>query len=351
MTDTKHSNRIPFEDINSSAAWDFPSWDDGAKVVASVKKKNPAAEEAAPGRMEDVEQDEQQNIAPITAAQLQQITEEAEREGREHGYTQGYEQGFAEGEKKGTKLGEQKAYTEIKARLDEQRDRFCQLADALLDPVSMQDGELENLVLDMAVHFAKHLLNKELNEDPSGLFDVVKRAAASLPAGAQNIRVYVHADDVELAHEAFSARGLDWRFYGDSQLSRGGCRIESNESLIDYSVEHRLQQMLDEVNYQGEVDVDSVPPVADYRPPADLEDEAETAAETEATAVAPAQEEPAMPSSEFVSPVEQSAPVTENSAPQEPGQNTPPGEQQQGESPAPTEPAHPFGNPWDGRRE
>lgn len=286
MVDNNHSNRIPFEDIDSSSAWDFPSWDEGAKVVPSVKKKTAAEEKSDAGRMEDVDDEEQQTIEPITAAQLQQISEEAEREGREHGYKEGYEQGFGEGEKKGVSLGEQKAYAEVKQRLDEQSERFSKLADALLDPVAMQDGGLENLVLDMAVHFAKHLINKELTEDPSSLFDIVKRAAASLPAGAQNIRIYLHADDVELAHEAFADSGRDWTFYSDNQLSRGGCRIESSQSLIDFSIEQRLRQMLEEVNYQGEIDPDAVAPVADYRPPAPqtpLEDDAEDVKAPEAS--------------------------------------------------------------------
>lgn len=268
MTDNKQSSRIPFEEIDSasSSAWDFPSWDEGAKVIPSVKRRGAEEEKTDAGRVEDVEDDEQHSIAPITAAQLQQISEEAEREGREHGYKQGYEQGFGEGEKKGLKLGEQKAYAEVKQRLEDQRERFVQLADALLDPIAMQDSGLENLVLDMAVHFAKHLINKELTEDPSSLFDIVKRAAASLPAGAQNVRIYLHADDVELANEAFASSGQDWTFYSDAQLSRGGCRIESSESLIDFSIEQRLQQMLEEVSFQGEIDPESVAPVGDYRP-------------------------------------------------------------------------------------
>lgn len=263
MTENNHGNRIPFEDIDSSTAWTFPSWDDGAKVVSSVKKKKPEQAKTDNERIEDVEG---HSMQPITAQQLQQMTEEAEREGREHGYKEGYEQGFSEGEEKGRKLGEQKAYAEVKQSLDERSERFRQLIEALMDPVAMQDNGLENLVLDMAVHFAKHLINRELTEDPSSLFHVVQRAAASLPAGAQNIRIYLHADDVELAHEAFSGTGRDWTFYSDAQLTRGGCRVESNQSLIDYSIEKRLQQMLEEVTFQGEIEPESLPPVADYRP-------------------------------------------------------------------------------------
>ena len=264
MSDNKHVNRIPFEDIASSTTWDFPTWENGARVVSSVKKKQPP--ERKPKGHEVIEDVLDHTPQPITADQLQQISEEAEREGREHGYKEGYEQGFSEGEQKGLKLGEQKAYAEIKPQLEDQQNRFKQLAEALLDPVAMQDGELENLVLDMAVHLAKHLISKELTEDPSSLFHIVQRAVASLPAGAQNVRIYLHADDVELAHEAFISSGRDWTFYADEQLSRGGCRIESHQSIVDYTVERRLQIMLDEASFQGEIESDELAPVEDYRP-------------------------------------------------------------------------------------
>src|SRR5690606_36898211 len=130
---------------------------------------------------------------------------------------------------------EQKAYSEIKTTLDDQKHRFLTIADALLDPMNTQDTKLENLVLDMAVHLAKHLLSRELTEDPSSLFHLVERAVGSLPAGAKNIRIYLHPDDVELAHEAFVHLGRNLNFYPDSTLSRGGCRVGTDQSLVDYS--------------------------------------------------------------------------------------------------------------------
>jgi flagellar assembly protein FliH len=268
MTDPKNHNRIPFEDIDSPpTAWTFPSWDKGSKVVPSVKKRNPTE---ANGRVEDVKG---HSIQPMTAQQLQHIRDEAEREGREQGFKTGHDQGFAEGEKKGLKLGEQKAYKDVKQTLDEQTERFRMLSEALLDPVAMQDGQLENIIVDMAVHLAKHLINQELSIDPTSLFHLVEQAVGSLPAGAQHIRIYLHTDDVELAHEAFEGSGRDWSFYVDKKLSRGGCRIESSQSLIDFSIEKRLQDMLDDVNFQGDIDPDELPTVGDYRPLADEADD------------------------------------------------------------------------------
>lgn len=272
MTD-KLANRIPFEDIETVQVWTLPSLSDGKTRVVPTGKKQQEKEEKAKQEQEKkaaeeiIEEITEPTIRPLTAEQLAEITEQAEREGREHGYQEGFQQGFAEGEKKGLQQGEQKAYAETKAALEEQTCRFQQIADALLEPLATQGAKLENVILDMAVNIARHLLNRELIEDPSALFHLVERAVNALPAGAKNIRVYLNPDDVELAHEAFANSGCNWTFYPDSKMGRGGCRVETDQSLVDYSVERRLQQMLDQVNLLGELTAEEETPIADYTPP------------------------------------------------------------------------------------
>lgn len=263
MTDNKFVNRIPFEEIETAKVWALPALNNG-KVVPSVKKPNPREEKKA--GTEIIEDVAEPKIKPLTAEQLQQIATQAEEEGRERGYQEGLEQGYTEGEKKGLAKGEQKAYSETKASLEDQKNRFQQLANALLDPLATQDSRLENIIVDMAVHLAKHLLNRELTEDPSSLFHLVERAVGALPAGAKNIRIYLHPDDVELAHEAFSHLGRNWAFSADAKMSRGGVRVETEQSLLDYSVEQRLKHMLEQVNFLGDLDSEDETPIADYAP-------------------------------------------------------------------------------------
>lgn len=249
MNENKLINRIPFEEIESVDIWAFPSWDNASTVVPSVKKNQ--AESVSTETIEDVET---HNVVPLTAEQLQKITEEAAEEARQQGYQEGFKQGMAQGEEAGHKQGEKTAYAEHKEELQEKIRIFAELSSALMDPIAMQDHALEDWIMDTAVQLAKHLINRELTEDPSALFHIVQRAVASLPAGAKNIRVFLHPDDVELAHEAFSDSGEQWSFRADPQLSRGGCRVVSDTSLVDYSVETRLEKMLDEANFRGEVD-------------------------------------------------------------------------------------------------
>lgn len=265
MTDAgKFGNRIPFEEIESFSSWKLPTLNDAPRTVSSTKRPAPKRGKVAQnGHVEDLGN---QMVHPMTAQQLQEITREAEREGREQGYQDGYQEGLKAGESKGTKQGEQKAYEEHRSALTERMARLAELIEALHEPVQEQDQVLENLLVDMAVNFAEHLINKELNEDPSSVFHLVQQAVSSLPTGVDNIRLYLHPDDVELVHEAFANQGRDWRVSPDEQMSRGGCRVESKQSLVDFSIKQRIAQMLEQVNFQGDIDPETLPPIEDFRP-------------------------------------------------------------------------------------
>lgn len=285
MSDANLVNRIPFEEIESVDVWSFPSWDDSQGVIPSVKKNQAQEGDST----ESVESLENHTITPLTAEQLQKITDEAAEEASERGYQEGLQKGYAEGLEKGRQEGQTKAYEEHKAELEEKIRSFRDLTNALLDPVGMQDQALENWIVDTSMQMAKHLINRELTEDPSALFRIIESAVSSLPAGARNIRVYLHSDDVELAHEAFSGSGEQWTFHADAQLSRGGVRVVTENSLVDYSVETRLQKMLDEANFRGDVDEppDSIPSYApqhssgEHREPEQIQESSDSPAEDE----------------------------------------------------------------------
>ncbi len=291
MSPKKLVNRIPHEDIKTLESWSLPSVS-GRKPSSSKTAKKSTGKES-------IEEIRPEDLKPITAEQLQKVTQDAENEGREKGYQEGLQQGFSEGEKNGEKNGETRAYKQTKALLDQKKQSFQQITAALLDPVAMQDKALENLVLDMAVNLAKHLIGREISSDASCLFELVEKAVDGLPTGAKNIRIYLQPDDAVIAQEAFENAGKNWHFHADATLSRGGCRIESDESLIDYSVEKRIAQMLETVHYQGDVALGSMSAVKDHQPalteptvepPAELEIESiiepepEPQAETESIA-------------------------------------------------------------------
>ncbi len=275
MSDTKNlANRIPFESIETLHNWSLPSLGDDIQPVPSAQRQARRQQELDDcGVMEDVS--ETVTVRPLTAEQLQEITEAAEREGREHGYQEGLQQGLQAGEKQGLKIGEQKAYTEFQQQWLDESQRLQRITEQLMVPLASQEAALENLLVEMALKFAEHLLQKALDADPQALYGLVARAVSGLPAGNKNLRIYLNPDDLALLQRASNPLPEAWRLAADGNLSRGGCRVETQNSLVDYSVEKRLSELFEQINAVGEPAEESFVPPADHRPqagpvPADL---------------------------------------------------------------------------------
>jgi flagellar assembly protein FliH len=265
MPDKKpHTNRIPFETITDLDRWTLPRMGQDGKVISSVKKDKRA--EAKNERIEDVTEPVQHK--PLTAEQLNEITEQAEKEGYEAGFEKGLNEGFQQGQQQGEQAGRDQAYQENTAHLQDQIARLQSVASALMEPLEQQDAALENIIMDIAVGLSKHILRTELKADVSAMYSVVQQAVQSLPMGATNIRVFLHPDDVTQVKELFVGR--EWQFLADGQLEHGGCRVESQESIVDFSVERRLRDYLNLVSDQSSVDESTLEPVVDYRKPAEV---------------------------------------------------------------------------------
>ena len=65
-----------------------------------------------------------------------------------------------------------------------------------------------------------------------------------LSMGAQNIRIHLNPQDFEQVKQLRERHEESWRLFEDETLAPGGCRIETEHSLIDASVETRLEQAL-----------------------------------------------------------------------------------------------------------
>ncbi|WP_075185537.1 flagellar assembly protein FliH [Teredinibacter haidensis] len=265
MTDvSKQMNRIPHESLDKNevvSAWSLPSIGEKRKVVKSAKRE--AREKAAAKASETVEDvPRQQKPKPPTAEQLQQIADLAQQEGYADGFKEGMEKGLKQGESKGQQLGEQKAYTETRQKLDDEKRRISSIANQLMEPLQGQDEQLETLVVDMALHLAKHLIASEISCSPETLSNLVNRAIKTLPVGAKNITVYVNEQDAKLLDTVIPVEHRGWRLCDDNSLITGGCRVETADSLVDFSIESRLAEYMQSVD---EV-VSTEQPVSDVEP-------------------------------------------------------------------------------------
>lgn len=163
---------------------------------------------------------------PLTARQIEELQQQA----REEGFQQGRREGLEAGKK------------EIRARVRE----LEALMQTLTRPLEQLDARIEDELVQLALAVAKQLVRRELKTDPGQVLAVVREAMAALPLAARNVRLHLHPEDAALVREMLalgdSERG--WLIVEDPVLSRGGCKISSDTSQIDASVERRLHSVI-----------------------------------------------------------------------------------------------------------
>lgn len=248
-------NRIPAEEAGSFQTWHLPPVGAKGAVLPSAEKEAKEIEaEALQQSAESVEDIELPPGVPntgMTAQEMQEIFDEAERDGFAQGHKDGYEKGMTEGMAEGYEAGQQKGLMEMRQQLVAEQQRFQKLAEALLQPLRSQDDDLEKMLLDIVCNLTQSVVQRELTTDSSHIVELVKAAVEALPVGSSNLRICLNPDDLAAVETYAKEQQLEWRFFGDAQLSPGGCRVEAPNSRVDFSVANRLKSVLEQfVNKQ-----------------------------------------------------------------------------------------------------
>lgn len=223
------SDLIRADDLPPFERWLLPSFDPVQLVPAKEKDPEPQPEPEPQATVEEVPVEA---VQPITLEELEAIRQEA------------YNEGFATGEKDGFHAGQLRARQEAEARLNEQLARLEQLMGHLLEPIAEQDQALEGALVDLVTHVAREVIQRELRTDSSQLQVILSEALGLLPMGAGNLRIHVNPQDFELVKALRERHEESWKIIEDASLEPGGCRVESQNSLVDATVETRLKQAM-----------------------------------------------------------------------------------------------------------
>jgi flagellar assembly protein FliH len=248
MSDNSLLNRIPAEVVENATTWVIPPITEHGKILSSAEKEARERRERLLRReketIETVEIPEPE--APpqlgMTAEEMQAIFDTAEKDG----FEQGHKEGFTKGNAEGYEAGRQQGLMEMRAQLVAEQQRFQKLANALLEPISAQDTDVEHLLLDVICTLTQSVVQRELLTDSSHIVGLVRSAVDALPIGSKNIRVCLNPDDLAAVETYAVEQQLAWSFFGDGELLPGGCRIETPESRVDFSVSSRLQTVLEQ---------------------------------------------------------------------------------------------------------
>lgn len=225
--------RIPSEDLTAYERWELPLLDESGNEVA---------------------REEERNVKPLTAGDIEQIRKEAwedgHKEGHDAGYKDGHEEGRAQGHKEGYEAGvaegrdkgAEQALEETRKEVDVKLDRLEALLGELLVPIQRHEDELETALFNLTTVLARAVVYRELSIDSGHIRKVVRGAMDALPSTSDNVRIRIHPDDVQWVREVAERFEASTSIVEDENILPGGCKLETRHSLVDFTVEKRFQK-------------------------------------------------------------------------------------------------------------
>ncbi len=167
-------------------------------------------------------------VPMVTAGQLEKIQQQA------------YEEGLALGKREGLAQG--------RALAQEQAQRLANICNTLGSPLQEMDEQVVNELTELAIAVARQIIRRELKSDPGHVMATVHKALAELPIASRNIRLYLNPEDLVLARESLAAGNEgSWQLLEDPAIGRGGCRVVTDTSRIDATIEKRLAAIATEL--------------------------------------------------------------------------------------------------------
>ncbi|UVE16374.1 flagellar assembly protein FliH [Pseudomonas sp. LS44] len=231
------SELIRAKDVSAFDRWALPSFD--AEIEQAVAEDVPAASETAePSEASEIAQSEEvplEAVKPLTLDELEAIRQDA------------YNEGLATGEKDGFRAGQLRAKQEADVALAAKLGSLESVMQQLFEPIAEQDLELERMLVNLVSHMARQVIQRELVSDSSQIRHVLREALKLLPMGAGNIRIHINPQDFAVVKALRDRHEESWRILEDEALLPGGCRIETEHSRIDASIETRLNQAIQQL--------------------------------------------------------------------------------------------------------
>lgn len=144
--------------------------------------------------------------------------------------------------------GRQAGRQEVEHDFETQRAELQTLIAGINELMRDFEQTLANDVLSMGLELAKLIVLQSLRVKPELVLGVIREAVTSLPGLSDHTTLVLNPLDAVLVrklteHDASLAE-LSWKIVEDSQLERGGCRLETPTTEVDAALETRWRRIL-----------------------------------------------------------------------------------------------------------
>lgn len=158
------------------------------------------------------------------------IIREQRKSGQDQEYKSGFDQGYSEGVKQGQQL------------IQEQVEHLQSLMATLAMPLLDLDEQVIDELVELSMAVVKQLVRRELKTSPDEIVAVVKEALSLLPVVTGEVQLELHTEDAAIVRNVMGVPESEssWKIVENPVLTRGGCRVFTNSSRIDATVETRI---------------------------------------------------------------------------------------------------------------
>ncbi len=137
---------------------------------------------------------------------------------------------------------------EAEGLLQAERDALRALSNGLAQLVNDFEQSLANDVLSLSLELTKLIVRQSVKVKPDLVLSAVREAVASLPGVDLQTTIHLHPNDAallrRLAENDKTLRELPWKIVEDTQLERGGCRLDTATTEVDATLETRWRRVI-----------------------------------------------------------------------------------------------------------
>jgi len=147
--------------------------------------------------------------------------------------------GFQEGRQEGLETGRAEAQQIVNGMME--------LAEDMARPFRSMDQLVARELTQMAMLLAEKIVRRELIISSDVVTEIVAETMLTLSSIEGEIEIFLNPKDAalvrELAPDLFE--GISWKLIETSELLPGGCRVKTQVSFIDASVEKQMENIFD----------------------------------------------------------------------------------------------------------
>lgn len=197
----------------------------------------PALSETACRQVEDSEAEVQQQLLALRAR--------AEQEGQRQGFDTGRQQGYDVGYQAGAEAGHQRGLLEAQQQQQPLTEHWQAMVLEFQQTLDALDSVIASRLMQIALSAARQVLGQAPLCDGTALLGQIQQMLQQEPIVSGKPQLRVHPADLELVEQRLGATLSlhGWRLLADSQLHRGGCRVNAEEGDLDASLATRWHEL------------------------------------------------------------------------------------------------------------